>query len=101
MNNDIKLEIKWNNCSISHERCTLCGEPDRAMVGPELFVGKDWQRVCLACGERHSPRIVAKLKELQQQYLGEWPGEAAWLEATAQPNQGDRRPSLDIDGAAG
>ena len=63
------LEIRWNNMSISHERCALCGEPDRAMEGPELFVIGDSQRVCHACGEKRSTWIVARLKKLQQAYL--------------------------------
>jgi hypothetical protein len=39
--------------------CGICGQPTSAPAGTQLVVADTQQPVCLDCGRRHSPSLVA------------------------------------------
>ena len=49
-------EEKTNN-----DVCALCGQAQKPMVGPRLFLGASADPVCRACGSSHAPELIALL----------------------------------------
>ncbi len=56
-----QLMLQWKP-SATNDPCGACGQPAVASAGTQLVLAETQQPVCLECGRRHAPSLVALMQ---------------------------------------